>query len=164
MKTIDEEIWNYIDGSCDATDSQRITAKIATDERYASSYQELMKLNAMMEADELEQPSMSFSRNVMEAVALEIAPKQLTTKVNNKIIYSIAAFFILSIAAIFVYVLANSSLDATELKVPTLTFKFDLSQMLSPLYMKIFLMFDLALALLYLDRLIRRKMHKPAHA
>ena len=163
MKTIDEEIWDYIDGSCDAAESERIAAKIATDERYASSYQELMKLNTLMAADDLEEPSMSFSRNVMEAVALEIAPKKLTTKVNNKIIYSIAAFFILSIAAIFVYALANSTPGGTEFTMPVVSFKMDLSQMLSPLYMKIFLMFDLALLLLYMDRLIRRKMHKPAH-
>lgn len=162
MKTIDEEIWDYIDGSCDAAESERITAKIATDERYARSYQELVKLNTMMAADELDEPSMSFSRNVMDAVALEIAPKKLTTRVNNKIIYSIAAFFILSIVAIFVYVLANSTPSGTEFKMPSLSLRFDLSQMLSPLYMKIFLMFDLTLLLLYMDRLIRRKMHKPA--
>ena len=162
MKTIDEEIWDYIDGSCDAAESERITAKIATDERYANSYQELVKLHTMMAADELDEPSMSFSRNVMEAVALEIAPKKLTTKVNNTIIYSIAAFFILSIVAIFVYVLANSTPSGPEFKMPSLSLRFDLSQMLSPLYMKIFLMFDLTLLLLYMDRLIRRKMHKPA--
>ncbi len=164
MKTIDEEIWDYIDGSCDAAESDRIAAKIATDDRYASSYQELLKLNAMMAADELEEPSMSFSRNVMEAVALEIAPKKLTTKVNSKIIYSIAAFFILSIAAIFFYVLANSTPSGSEFKMPTASIRMDLSQLLSPVSMKIFLMVDLALALLYLDRLIRRKMHKPAHS
>jgi hypothetical protein len=162
MKTIDEEIWDYIDGSCDAAESERITAKIATDERYANSYQELVKLNTMMAADELDEPSMSFSRNVMDAVALEIAPKKLTTRVNNNIIYSIAAFFILSILAIFIYVLANSTPSGTEFKMPSLSFRFDLNQMLSPLYMKIFLMFDLTLLLLYMDRLIRRKMHKPA--
>ena len=163
MKTIDEEIWAYIDGSCNAAESQRIAEKIATDDNYAVAFQELSKLNDLMAADELEEPSMSFSRNVMEAVALEIAPKKLTTKVNNKIIYSIAAFFILSIAAIFVYAFANSTPSGTEFTMPAVSFKMDLSQMLSPLYMKIFLMFDLALLLLYMDRLIRRKMHKPAH-
>ena len=163
MKTIDEEIWDYIDGSCDAAESDRIAAKIATDDRYASSYQELLKLNALMAADDLEEPSMSFSRNVMDAVALEIAPKKLTTKVNSKIIYSIAAFFIFSIAAIFFYVLANISPGGSEFKMPTASIRMDLSQLLSPVSMKIFLMVDLALALLYLDRLIRRKMHKPAH-
>lgn len=163
MKTIDEEIWDYIDGSCDSAEIARIAAKIATDERYASSYEELMKLNTLMAADELDEPSMSFSRNVMEAVALEIAPKKLTTKVNNTIIYSIAAFFILSIAAIFIYALSNSNPAGEAFEMPTFSFKMNLSQMLSPISMKVFLMFDLALLLLYVDRLIRRKMHKPAH-
>ena len=163
MKTIDEEIWAYIDGSCDAAEIERIDTMISTDERYRKSYQELMQLNQLMVSDELEEPSMSFNRNVMEAVALEIAPKKLTTKVNNGIIYSIAAFFILSITAILVYVLANSRLGGTEFKLPNLSHNLDLSQLLNPLSMKIFLMFDLVLLLLYMDRLIRRKIHKPTH-
>jgi anti-sigma factor RsiW len=161
MKTIDEEIWAYIDGSCNASESQRIAEKIATDDNYAIAFQELSKLNVMMASDELEEPSMSFSRNVMDAVAQEIAPKKLTTRVNNTIIYGIAAFFILSLSAIFIYILANSSSSssASGFKMPTANFSFDLSHVLSPLSMKIFLMVDLALALVYMDRLLRRKMH-----
>ncbi|GGC56519.1 hypothetical protein GCM10011387_07610 [Pedobacter quisquiliarum] len=160
MKTIDEEIWAYIDGSCNAAESQRIAEKIATDDNYAVAYQELSKLNDLMAADELEEPSMSFSRNVMDAVALEIAPKKLSTRVNNNIIYGIAAFFILSLAAIFIYVLANSTYPAqSAFKLPEASFSFNMSEMLSPLSMKIFLMVDLALALLYMDRLLRRKLH-----
>jgi len=103
---------------------------------------------------------MSFSRNVMDAVALEIAPKKLSTRVNNNIIYGIAAFFILSLAAIFVYVLANSTYPAqSAFKLPEASFSFNMREMLSPLSMKIFLMVDLALALLYMDRLLRRKLH-----
>jgi anti-sigma factor RsiW len=160
MKTIDEEIWAYIDGSCDASERQRIAEKIATDDNYAAAFQELNKLHALMASEELEEPSMSFSRNVMDAVAQEIAPKKLTTRVNDNIIYGIAAFFILSLAAIFIYVLANSSSSssASEFKLPAASFSFNLSPMLSPLSMKIFLMLDLALALVYMDRLLRRKM------
>lgn len=160
MKSIDEEIWAYIDGSCNASESQRIAEKIATDDNYAIAFQELSKLNALMASDELEEPSMSFSRNVMDAVAQEIAPKKLTTRVNNTIVYGIAAFFILSLSAIFIYILANSSSsNASEFKMPAANFSFDLSHVLSPLSMKIFLMVDLALALVYMDRLLRRKMH-----
>jgi hypothetical protein len=159
MKTIDEEIWAYIDGSCSASESQRVAEKIASDDNYALAFQELSKLNALMASDELEEPSMSFSRNVMDAVAQEIAPKKLTTRVNNTIIYGIAAFFILSLSAIFIYILANSSSSASEFRMPTANFSFDLSHILSPLSMKIFLMVDLALALVYMDRLLRRKMH-----
>lgn len=160
MKTIDEEIWAYIDGSCAASESQRIAEKIATDDTYSVAFQELSKLHELMASEELEEPSMSFSRNVMDAVALEIAPKKLTTRVNSYIIYGIAAFFLLSLSAIFIYVLANSTGPAVDdFKLPSTTFSFNLTEMLSPLSMKIFLMVDLALALLYMDRLLRRKMH-----
>lgn len=52
---------------------------------------------------ELDEPSMSFTRNVMEAVALQPAPVSLKTKVDNQIIFSIAAFFVLSILAMVGY-------------------------------------------------------------
>ncbi len=161
MKTIDEQIWAYIDGSCNASESQHMAEKIATDEHYAKAYQELLKLNELLMTDTLDEPSMSFSRNVMDAVALEMAPKKLTTRVNNNIIYGIAGFFIVSIAAIFIYILANSTGSGMGFSMPAPTFSLDLSGMFSPLAMKIFLIFDVALALIYLDRLLRRKMHTP---
>lgn len=155
MKTIDEEIWSYIDGSCTDAERVHIEQKIATDEAYRVTFKELKQLNALLEADELEEPSMSFNRNVMDAVALEIAPKKLSTRINNNIIYGIAAFFILSLAAILGYAIANSSPGSMDFKMPTV----DLRGILNPTYMKIFLMFDVVLALVYLDHLLRRKMH-----
>lgn len=155
MKTIDEEIWDYIDGNCTAEEQQSIAAKIAANADYARCFQELSKLNALMTTEDLEEPSMSFSRNVMEAVALEIAPKALKTKVNNKIILGIAAFFILSLLAILVYAFANS--DSSGFKMQTLTTGFHLSRYITPMFLKIFLFFDVTLALLYFDRLLRRK-------
>ncbi len=154
MKTIDEEIWSYIDGSCTAAERAQVEEKIATDEAYRMAFQELKQLDTMLTADELEEPSMSFNRNVMDAVALEIAPRKLSTRINNNIIYGIAAFFILSLAAVVGYAIANSSPGTTDFKFPSL----NLSGMLNPTYMKVFLMFDVMLALVYLDRLFRRRM------
>ena len=159
MKTIDEEIWSYIDGSCTDAERVHIEHMIATDEAYRMAFQELKQLNALLEADDLEEPSMAFNRNVMDAVALEIAPKKLSTKINNNIIYGIAAFFILSLVAILGYAIANSSPSSMDFKLPTV----NLNAILNPTYLKIFLMFDVMLALVYLDRLLRRKMHVHQH-
>jgi hypothetical protein len=155
MKTIEEEIWAYIDGNGTAEELQSIAKKIAADADYSQCFQELSKLNALMLADQLEEPSMSFSRNVMEAVAHEIAPKTLQTKVNHKIIMGIAAFFMLSLLAILIYAFANS--DVSGFTMPTYNTNFHLSSYITPTFLKIFLFFDVTLALLYFDRLLRRK-------
>jgi anti-sigma factor RsiW len=155
MKTIEEEIWDYIDGNGTAEEQQSVAAKIEENADYSRCFQELSKLNALMTSGQLEEPSMSFTRNVMDAVALEIAPKALQTRVNNKIILGIAAFFILSLLAILVYAFANS--DVSGFTMQTYNTNFHISSYITPTFLKIFLFFDVTLALLYFDRLLRRK-------
>jgi hypothetical protein len=157
MKTIEEEIWAYIDGTCNPREKESIAIKIASDNNYAVTYKELLKLNELMLSNDLEEPSMSFSRNVMEAVALEVAPKKLKTKVDNRIILGIGAFFSLSILSLLVYAIAVSDISTSDFQMPRLDVNINFSQYLTPGLMKIFLFFDLMLALVYFDRLLRRK-------
>jgi hypothetical protein len=157
MKTIEEEIWAYIDGTCNPREKDSIAIKIASDNNYAVTYKELLKLNELMLSNDLEEPSMSFSRNVMEAVALEVAPKKLKTKVDNRIILGIGAFFSLSILSLLVYAIAVSDISTSDFQMPRLDVNINFSQYLTPGLMKIFLFFDLMLALVYFDRLLRRK-------
>jgi hypothetical protein len=157
MKTIEEEIWTYMDGTCNPREKESIAVKIATDNNYAVTYKELLKLNELLASNDLEEPSMSFSRNVMEAVALEVAPKKLKTKVDNRIILGIGAFFSLSLLSILVYAIAASDISASDFQMPRMNLNINFSQFLTPGLIKIFLFFDLMLALVYFDRLLRRK-------
>jgi anti-sigma factor RsiW len=161
MKTIEEEIWEYIDGEGDLEQRQIFEAKLAVDSLYQKTYAEMMQIQQLISAQELEEPSMSFNRKVMEAVDLEIAPVSLKTKVDNRIIYSIAAFFLLSIIGVFIYAVSNSNLSLPEVKLPQLNFDIALSPEKTGLLIKSFLFVDLILGLIYLDRFLRRKMeHK----
>ncbi len=162
METIDEEIWTYIDGTCSAEESHRIAAKIETDKDYAVAYQELSKLNDLIATEDMEEPSMSFSRNVMGAVAMEIAPKKLKTRVNNKVIFGIASFFILSLMAILVYAFANVESNMSTPELSEFDMSFNAGNYITPGFVKGFLFFDLMLALVYLDRLLRRR-HTAQH-
>jgi hypothetical protein len=157
MKTIEEQIWDYLDGSCDAAERIEIATKIDTDPIYRTIYQELSHIHTLLTAEQLEEPSMSFTRNVMEQVQLEIAPVSLKTKVDNKIICAIGGSFLLSFLAIFIYALVNSTGSSIEFTLPALQFNIHISQYVTPLAVKIFLFVDLVLALMYFDRLLRRK-------
>jgi hypothetical protein len=65
---------------------------------WKNKYHELMEIHQLMNAAELEHPSMRFTKNVMEKIAqYHIAP---ATKnyINKKIIWGIAGFFFTLIA------------------------------------------------------------------
>jgi hypothetical protein len=161
MKTIEEQLWAYIDGDCDPAEREHMEEKIASNPDYKKIYSELMQVHQMITAEQLDEPSMSFTRNVMERVGQEIAPVALKTKVDQRIVYAIAAFFGLSILLIFVYALANSNYTLSSFKMPEMNMNMTLSPAATSLSIKAFLFVDLILALVYFDRLFRKRLeHK----
>ncbi|HWW43365.1 hypothetical protein [Pedobacter sp.] len=157
MKTIDEEIWDYLDGGLTADQKAEISAKIGSDPAYQQVYTELQEVHQLMKGAELEEPSMSFTRNVMDQVKLEIAPIALKTKVSKTIIYSIAAFFLLSIMALIAYTIANSTLSDETFNIPSLKLPVSTQEFITPTSIRIFFFVDIVLALIYLDSFLRRK-------
>lgn len=159
MITIELEIWDYIDGNGTAQQRQAVEAKIASDPVYHSLYKELLNINAEMAGMDLEEPSMSFTRNVMEQVKQEIAPVSLKTKVDKRIIYSISAFFIFAILGIVGYILASSDFAFQSFKFSNLqpSWSIDFNKYISPTFIKIFIFIDMILAFAYLDSFLRRK-------
>ena len=156
MNTIEEQLWNYIDGNCTPVERLEIEAKLAVNIQYHSIYQELLKVNDELNQLEFEEPSMSFTRNVMEKVNVELKPVALKTKVDNRIIYSIAAFFIVSLVGIFVYSLATSNIDYT-FEMPKMSANFNPDKYITRTSMLVFLFVDVVLALIYLDSVLRKR-------
>lgn len=117
------------------------------------------ELENLLNNMELEVPSMSFTRNVMNQVELEVQPVALKTKVDRRIIYSIAAVFVMAISILLIYVFTQAQL---RLEWPHMNFRLkisvDLDQESKLMFFKSFLLVDLILVLIYLDRLVRRKM------
>ena len=156
MNTIEEQLWNYIDGNCTDSEKAEIEAKIATNLPYHAAYQELLAVHQELNKLDFEEPSLSFTRNVMEQVKLELRPVALKTKIDNRIIYSIGAFFMISILGIFGYVISISDLSFT-FEMPKLDLSFDTTQIFNPIFLQIFILFDVALALIYLDSYLRKR-------
>lgn len=156
MNTIEEQLWNYIDNNCSPSEREAIEAKLAVNLQYQQVYQELLAVQQELNKLELEEPSMSFTRNVMEQVKLEPRPVALKTKVDQRIIGFIGAFFVLSILAVFVVAIANSKVSF-DFSLPKVNWGFDSGKLANPTFLKLFLLFDLVLALVYLDSLLRKK-------
>jgi len=155
MKTIEEQIWDYIDDNLTIEEKKAIAAKIASDQTYRTLYRELLTVNLHLGKLEIDMPPMAFNRKVMDLVGQEIAPVSLKTKVDLRIIYAVAGFFILTLSAILIYAISQTHFTASAINVPDIS--IDFSRYLTPSFIKIFLFTDLLIGFIYLDGFLRRK-------
>jgi hypothetical protein len=163
MSSIEEKIWNYIDGSCTHEERKAIGLLIEQDEVYRRKYEELVQLNAEFAAMELDEPPMAFTYNVMETIRTEYAQQPLKAAINKRIIKGIGLFFIVTISAILIFALANihwsegaGSSHTTSDILPKL------KGLLSGPAMQVFLFFDVVLGLYLFDGYLHRK--RQSHA
>ncbi|WP_293311644.1 anti-sigma factor family protein [Pedobacter sp. UBA5917] len=159
MNAIEQQLWDYIDGNLDGSAQKAIEEKIASDPEIKSQYEGLLKLNSVFSELDLDEPSMSFTRNVMESVALEPTPIALKTRVDKKIIYGIGGFFVISLLALFGYVLYNSNISLPKFDLDA-NLNFNLDKYITPTVLYSFLFVDLAIGLVFLDQFLRKKIHK----
>jgi hypothetical protein len=160
MNSIEEKLWNYIDGACTADEQQAIALLIEKDEEYRSKYDELLTVNQEFSAMELDEPSMSFTYNVMESIRTEHALQPLKAAINNRIIWGIATFFILTIAALVIFALSSVSWspgESTPFKVPVSINISHVKSYFGGPMVKGFLFFDIVMGLFLLDTYLRRK-------
>lgn len=156
MNTIEEQLWDYIDGNLDDFSKKAIEEKIASDAEVRSQYEDLLKLNLVFNELDLDEPSMSFNRNVMESIALTPAPVAMKTKVDKKIIYSIGGFFLFSLLAVLGYVLYNANLEMPQFNLKV-NFDFKLEKYITTTTIYAFLFADLVIGLIFLDQFLRKK-------
>ena len=91
---IEERLWEYIDGVSSADEKTTIEKLLRTDPAWQKKYRELMEIHNLVKATDVEQPSMRFTKNVMEEIAkFKVAPAT-RSYINKKIIFFIAGFFL----------------------------------------------------------------------
>ena len=155
MKSIEEKLWDYIDGTCTADEQKAIISLIETDKSYHDKYHELLQLNSEFNNMELNEPSMPFTYNVMEAIRAEQAQKPLKATINSYIIKGIAAFFILTIAGLFFATFTTidwpADMAANSLNLP------DFNALINSKVLTIFLFLDTVIGLLFLDTYLRKR-------
>jgi hypothetical protein len=160
MNTMEEKLWNYIDGTCSEEEKKAIDILIAQDEVYRRKYKELLALNQEFSKMELDEPPMAFTYNVLEAIRNEHAQQPLKAHINKRIIKGISGFFIVSIALLLIMAIssvhtggsANISVQMPDsLRLP------DIKNYLSKPLLEGFLFFDIVLGLFLFDAYLRKK-------
>src|SRR6478672_13555670 len=96
MDKLDMELrlWEYIDGLSTTEEKSVVETLIRENAEWRALYQELLQTHQSLAVIDLEEPSMRFTKNVMEEIAkYQIAPAT-KTYINNRIIWGIGAFLV----------------------------------------------------------------------
>jgi hypothetical protein len=158
---IEKQLWDYIDGLSSSEERTSIERLLQTNLEWKNKYQELLEVQQLIKSSELEQPSMRFTKNVMEEIAkLHIAP---ATKnyINNRIIWGIGAFFITLIVGFLIYGFAQMDWNFQDNSKPLVDLsKVDLSRIFNNNFVNVFMMVNVVLGLVLLDRVLANKRKK----
>lgn len=160
LQDIEIRLWEYIDGLGSPEEQSAIEKLIAENTAWRAKYHELLEVHQLMDATELEQPSMRFTKNVMEEIAkYQIAP---ATKeyINKKIIWGIAAFFLTVITAFVIYGVAQIDWSAgsnSDSIVGVDLTKVDYSRVFNNTFVNMFMMLNVVLGLMLFDRYLTHK-------
>src|ERR1700761_7193203 len=169
MNSIEEKLWNYIDGNCSTAEREAIDKLIASDEAYRLKYRELLSFNQEMASIELDEPSMAFTYNVMETIRTENARIPLKATVSKRIILGIAAFFAITITVLLAYSLITakwSSGDTLPFNIGASSFDFKISSaikmppiknLLTVPVIQGFLFVDVVFGLFFFDAWLRKR-------
>jgi hypothetical protein len=157
--TIEERLWDYIDGTCNAEEKTFIEQLIATNAAWKAKYKELLEVNQLMDHIDLEEPSMRFTQNVMEEIGkFQIAPAA-QSYINKRVIWGIGTFFLLSILGFLIYGFGQIDWSSTSSnsKMPIDFSKVDLSVIFKNTYTNVFMMLNVVLGLVMLDMYLGKK-------
>ena len=159
MENLEQQLWDYIDGLGTREERSAVEKHLAENQLWRQKYQELLEVNELMNSVDLEQPSLRFTRNVMEAIAQHAIAPATKNYINNRIIWGIAAFFIISIAGFVIYGIGQINWTATGSKANTgIDFtRVDYSRVFNNNLMNVFMMLNVVLGLMLLDRYLNKK-------
>lgn len=158
---IDDRLWEYIDGLGSAEERSSMERLLETNRQWKEKYHELLEVHELMQTSALEEPSLRFTKNVMEQIAkYQIAPAT-KTYINNKIIWGIGFFFIALVVGFLVYGFGQIDWSVkSDTSLPVNLNKVDFSKFFNNTYVNVFMMINVVLGLMLLDRFLESKKKK----
>jgi hypothetical protein len=153
-------IWEYIDGQVSPVEKERITRLFSENPEWQIKYKELQRIHVLLQKEELEMPSLRFTKNVMEEIAqFQVAP---ATKnyINKNVIRGITAFFLIMIGGLIIYFIGqlhwvnnptSSLLPAYYLDAN----KMNWGKLLNNTYVNIFIGINVILGLILIDKFMQ---------
>lgn len=161
---IEQKLWDYIDGNCNKTDQDAVLAFIENDVVWKQKYYELLDLQKQIaDSFELQQPSMRFNKNVMEAISTIKIAQPTNKYINTYIVKGIVIFYIALLVCLLGYSFINA--DWSEKSVSLFSqFKIDKQNYIYSSILKyidsgklnIFICINVLLGLVFIDAAFRK--------
>jgi magnesium-transporting ATPase (P-type) len=153
MNNLEQRIWDYLDGI--GTEEEREFTKqlINSDPEFQTVFEELSAIHLSVSSLNLDEPSMSFNRNVMEKIQMEPLPGSVKSLIDKRVIYGITAFFLITISALLGVLFyqidwtQQSGMYMPEYKLP----EFDTSNYVNSTTINILFFVDIIIALYLFD-------------
>jgi hypothetical protein len=158
---IEQRIWDYVDGNSSPQEMELIKQLIQSDTEYKSAYQEILELSHSLKGLELDEPSLSFTRNVMEKLQSEPIPGSIKSLIDKRIINGLLFLFVSTIVVLLSIIIVQTDwsqavLPQLELKLPSV--RVDIPDNMKSWALTGFLFADIVLGLYILDFYFRRKL------
>jgi hypothetical protein len=155
----EQRLWDYIDGLSSASEKTVIEKLLEANAEWLAKYRELMEVHQLMQSSELEQPSLRFTKNVMDEIArLQIAPAT-STYINKNIIRGIGLFFITIIVGFIIYGFGHLNIDWSkgDSTLPVDIGKINFSRFFNNAWINAFMIVNIVVGLFLLDRYLANK-------
>src|SRR5215212_6114868 len=91
---IEVRLWEYIDGFSAPSEKSAIEKLIEENAEWRNKYKELLEVNQLLQSSELEEPSLRFTKNIMEEIGKFQVSPAAKKYINTKLIWGIGLFFI----------------------------------------------------------------------
>jgi len=161
MNIIEQRIWDYLDGIGNSQERELTERLIKSDPVYQQVYEEFKSFNSLVSASDQDEPSMGFTRNVMEKINLEPVHASIKSLIDERIIIGIAAFFLFTIIALLGLLFYQIEWSqAVGFKIPELNMPaIDTSKYLNSSYINIFFFVDIIIGLYLFDGFLRKRLN-----
>lgn len=173
-QSMEDRLWDYIDGFSSPAERSAIDELLAANHEWQHKFRELLDMHRLLDASELEAPSLRFTRNVMEEIARHHVAPATQNYINKNVVRGIAAFFLTMIFGFLTYLLVQFNWSAPG-SGPTLQMP-DIHSNLEPaldkfgnrfaafngMYLTLFMLISVIMGFILLDLYLQRRRQQSA--
>jgi hypothetical protein len=166
---MEDRLWDYIDGISSPAERSAIDELLAANLEWQQKYRELLNVHQLLNTSELDEPSMRFTKNVMEEIARHHVAPATKTYINKNVIRSIGAFFLTLILGLVTYILSqfkwsaagNGNGSSLLPSSPNLNLErlnnVNMSKAFNSTYITVFMLIAIVMGFMLLDMYLQRK-------
>ena len=163
LNEMEARLWEYIDGLSAPAERSAVEKLIVENSEWRIKHKELLEVHQLLQSTDLEEPSLRFTKNVMEEISkLQVTPA--TRKyINRNVIWGIGFFFITMIVGFLIYGIAQIDWSVASDTNSTMGIditKIDFGKMFNNTFVNVFMMMNIVLGLMLLDRYLNNKKKK----